>query len=92
LNPRPAGYESANDSTEPAAAVTVYVINDSLVATLVATETPDKPCETAFSHDELRRLIAVLPADLAAVARCWELLSGEARKSVVSLVQALARK
>ncbi len=63
---------------------------NSVVATLVATGTPDNACESTLLDDDLGQLIEALPADLALVMSCWEKLSEDARKSLVALVQTLA--
>ncbi|MDA1166323.1 MAG: hypothetical protein O3B13_24770 [Planctomycetota bacterium] len=69
----------------------VYGESESVVAGMVAFRTSDNTCESVPPLDDSVRLIDALPADLAAVVRGWGNLSEDARKSVVAIVESLAR-
>ena len=60
----------------------IYDGSKSVVAGMVAFGATDYSCEPVPPFDDSVRLIEALPADLAAVERCWELLTDEARQAV----------
>ena len=92
MNPRPAGYESANTATELAVMAMTCDDHDSVVAMLVATGTDDNACESVLSQADLRRWINALPSDLASVVMSWRLLSAEARQKMAAQVLTLAER
>lgn len=86
MNPRPAGYESASDSTETYETVAVYGPSDSSVAPKVALKTPENARKPLISNGELETLIELLPADLARLIRVWPSLPEILQQSILSII------
>ena len=86
MNPRPAGYESVGNSTQPINSNRGCDEPDSVVATLVATKTADKPCELMAIGDAPKSDLAIFPTDLSRVIEAWSSLPDAVRESILAIV------
>ena len=76
LNPRPAGYESANASTEHPVTTRAYALVQSSVAPQVAILTDDNGC-----------VEVMIPDDLSELIRLWPMLDEAIRSALLALAR-----
>jgi len=59
---------------------------DSLVATLVATKTPENACRSLMLEEDSERLAKALPNDLARLIRAWPSIPEVLQQSILVII------
>ena len=87
FEPTTAGLEIRQHSGTNTSAISSCDNADSVVATLVATKTPDIACKEPRPIHDYDRVLELYPADLARIVCAWPRLTEPMRQAVLAIVE-----